>query len=485
MAATSIPLEATRKPTRLWKLLALLLGLVLVTLLLVTAGWLYAAARSALPQLDGNLTLAGLQGKVDVTRDGHGVPTIAASSFQDLFFAQGFVTAQDRMWQMDMMRRAAAGDLAEILGPDYLEHDREQRILGLRVAAEKMLAVASPQERARFEDYARGVNAYIASHVKRLPLEFHILNYSPRPWRPSDSTLIAAQMIENLSTSPRQALIREKILAKLGPELTADLYVNSSWHDRPPTASPASLDQPGDNSDDNDEDEDGAGAAVTRREPSPSWFALPPAAEESQFVVGSNDWVVSGAHTVSGKPLLSNDMHLHHQMPNLWYEAHLLCGDFDVAGVSLPGMPYVIVGHNQRIAWGFTNIGPTVEDVYVETYNQQGQYLTPDGWKEPEHRQEVIRVKGKPDVVLDVALTRHGPIVTSLVPGETRQLALRWTLYEGVHRMRSMPTWMETSATRQRERFQFAPPAMAVCPRTARTMPTSGRDTSPSTSCPA
>jgi penicillin G amidase len=432
MAATSIPLEATRKPTRLWKLLALLLGLVLVTLLLVTAGWFYAAARSALPQLDGNLTLAGLQGKVDVTRDGHGVPTIAASSFQDLFFAQGFVTAQDRMWQMDMMRRAAAGDLAEILGPDYLEHDREQRILGLRVAAEKMLAVASPQERARFEDYARGVNAYIASHVKRLPLEFRILNYSPRPWRPSDSTLIAAQMIENLSTSPRQALIREKILAKLGPELTADLYVNSSWHDRPPTASPASLDQPGDNSDDNDEDEDGAGAAVTRRAPAPSWFALPPAPEESQFVVGSNDWVVSGAHTVSGKPLLSNDMHLHHQMPNLWYEAHLLCGDFDVAGVSLPGMPYVIVGHNQRIAWGFTNIGPTVEDVYVETYNQQGQYLTPDGWKEPEHRQEVIRVKGKPDVVLDVALTRHGPIVTSLVPGETRQLALRWTLYEGV-----------------------------------------------------
>ena len=122
------------------------------------------------------------------------------------------------------------------------------------------------------------------------------------------------------------------------------------------------------------------------------------------MVLGSNNWVVSGAHTVSGKPLLSNDMHLHHQMPNLWYEAHLrcssaACGNFDVAGVTLPGYPYVIVGHNQRIAWGFTNLGPTVEDVYVETFNSDGQYLTPDGWKQPEHRREVIQVKDKPDSV--------------------------------------------------------------------------------------
>jgi penicillin amidase len=119
-------------------------------------------------------------------------------------------------------------------------------------------------------------------------------------------------------------------------------------------------------------------------------------------------------------------------MPNLWYEAHLRSENFDVAGITLPGMPYVIVGHNQRIAWGFTNIGPTVEDVYVETFNPNGQYLTPDGWKEPEHRREAIHVKGKPDVVIDVALTRHGPIISKLVPGDTRKLALRWTLYDGV-----------------------------------------------------
>jgi penicillin amidase len=124
-------------------------------------------------------------------------------------------------------------------------------------------------------------------------------------------------------------------------------------------------------------------------------------------------------------------MHLGHQMPNLWYEAHLLSGNFEAAGVTLPGVPYVIVGHNQRIAWGFTNVGPTVEDVYVETFDRNGQYLTPEGWREPQHRREVIHRKGQPDVTIDVVLTRHGPIISELVPGETRQLALRWTLYEG------------------------------------------------------
>ena len=148
---------------------------------------------------------------------------------------------------------------------------------------------------------------------------------------------------------------------------------------------------------------------------------------------GSNDWVVSGAHTVTGKPLLSNDMHLGHQMPNLWYEAHLKAGALDVAGVTLPGMPYVIVGHNQRIAWGFTNVGPTVADAFIENFNAQGAYQTPQGWQQPEHRQEVIHVKGQPDITLDVKITRHGPIVTDILPGETRQVALRWTLYDGLH----------------------------------------------------
>ena len=407
-------------------------------------GWFYSVARSALPQLDGKLRVPRLSAPVTVIRDAHGAPTINASNFDDLFFAQGYVTAQDRLFQMDGTRRFAAGELAEIFGEKFLEHDRQQRILGLRVAARKMVESWSAEDRARFEAYVRGVNAYIEAHRDRLPLEFRILRYSPRQWTPEESALIGVQMVEDLSTSPRHALMREKVLAKLGPELTADLYVNSSWHDRPPTVSRPSLEEEikgNDQNDDEDEDDDsGADSSVTGLTSHPEIPSSPALRQmfldERPLVLGSNNWVVSGAHTVSGKPLLSNDMHLGHQMPNLWYEAHLrctaACGKFDIAGVTLPGLPYVIVGHNQRIAWGFTNLGPTVEDVYVEAFNPDGQYLTAEGWKQPEHRREVIHVKDKPDVIVDVVLTRHGPIISDLVPGETRRLALRWTLYDGM-----------------------------------------------------
>jgi len=396
--------------------------------------WFYSIAHSALPQVDGTVKLPGLSARVTVTRDGHGVPNIEATSLDDLLFAQGYITAQDRLWQMDIMRRFAAGEISEILGSDFLAHDREQRTLGLRVAAEKTLAVASSADGARFEAYARGVNAYIESHRDRLPIEFRILRYSPRPWTPEDSTLIAAQMVKDLNHYPyRHALEREKILAKLGPELTAELYVNSSWRDRPPTVARPSMDD----KDTGDEERHGrspVGSSVVRSTVPPNDLAVGPESDaDAHMVVGSNNWVVSGAHTVTGKPLLSNDMHLGHQMPNLWYEAHLHSGNFDVAGITLPGVPYVLVGHNQRIAWGFTNVGPTVEDLYVESFNPDGQYLTPEGWKPAEHRREVIHVKGKSDVVLDVTLTRHGPIITELIPGEIRKLALRWTLYDGTH----------------------------------------------------
>jgi penicillin amidase len=439
--ATVTSLAYPRPRLRILRVVAFVLSLILLAVLGL-CGWFYSLARSALPQLDGRLRVLGLTAPVKVIRDGHGSPVIDAANLNDLFFAQGYVTAQERWFQMDGMRRFAAGELSEVFGSDYLEHDRQQRILGLKVVAQKTVEALPTEDRSRFEAYARGVNAYLEAHRDRLPLEFRMLRYSPRPWTPEDSTLIGVQMVEDLSSSPRHALMREKILAKLGPELTADLYVNSSWHDRPPTVSRPTLDQEikgEDQNDDEDEDDDsGADSSVTGLTPRPDVPALPSLPEmfwdERALVLGSNNWVVSGAHTVSGKPLLSNDMHLHNQMPNLWYEAHLRCasGNFDVAGVTLPGYPYVIVGHNQRIAWGFTNLGPTVEDVYVETFNSDGQYLTPEGWKQPEHRREVIHTKEKPDVIVDVVLTRHGPIVTDMVPGEARKLALRWTLYDGM-----------------------------------------------------
>ncbi|HSS95539.1 MAG TPA: penicillin acylase family protein, partial [Terriglobales bacterium] len=425
--ATTTAYVSPSRPRR--RTLRIIVSILVIFLLLLTVGIgvaAYLLAKSALPQLDGQINVSGLKSSVSITRDAHGVPTIEASNFDDLYFTQGYVTAQDRLWQMDGMRRFASGELSEILGPDFVEHDREQRVLGMRVAARKTLEVATPESRSHFEAYARGVTAYIESHRDHLPLEFRILHYQPKPWTPEDSALIGGQMIQDLTHySYRSTLTREKILARLGPELTADLYVNTSIHDHPPTITHSSAGKPV--SDDDDDDDSGPEDSVARN------IQRLDEVSEPSLLAGSNNWVVSGAHTVSGKPLLANDMHLGHQMPNLWYEAHLKSGAIDVVGVTLPGLPYVIVGHNQRIAWGFTNVGGTVEDVYIESFNEKGQFLTPDGWQDPIHRRETIHVKEQPDEVVDVVVTRHGPIITSLIPGATRQIALRWTLYDGAH----------------------------------------------------
>ena len=468
----------------------------LLVVLIAGAWWLYWIARRPLPQLDGGVSVSGISSKVRVIRDEHGVPTIEAATLADLFFAQGYVTAQDRLWQMDMMRRTAAGELSEVIGEDTVKMDREQRILGLRLAAEAAEKSISARDRPYFDAYARGVNAFLESHRDQLSLEFRLMKYTPRPWTVTDSLLVGALLVEYLNHYPYEhALEREKILAKLGPELTADLYVNSSWRDRPPTEVRRIEDEParnhGDEDDDDDEEVDpagGTGRLTSALAPGSGLvnenLVVPPGLEsfvpvfpalkrwaklgrpsgagyfsgagfssgteyssgagypDDSFRPGSNNWVVSGQHTVSGKPLLSNDMHLDHQMPNLWFEAHLRTttatstepkpGNFDVAGVTLPGVPFVIVGHNQRIGWGFTNVGPTVEDDFIEEFNAQGQYKTPAGWLDAQHRQETIHVKGKPNVTLDVVTTRHGPIITELLPGETRKIALRWTLQDGM-----------------------------------------------------
>ena len=486
----------------------------LLVALIAGVWWLYWIARLPLPQLDGSVSVSGISSKVRVMRDEQGVPTIQAATLEDLFFAQGYVTAQDRLWQMDMLRRAAAGELSEIIGEDTVKMDREQRILGLRIAAEAAEKNISARDRGFLDAYARGVNAFLESHRDRLSLEFRLMKYTPRPWTVTDSLLVGARMVQDLTHySNPPALTREKILAKLGPELTADLYVNSSWRDRPPTEVRRMEDEPAVHSSDTDEDEDddeevdpeggngrlisglasgsdfvntlqlaghvpqglkpaffqalngtaeavplqnnwvvppGLGSAVSLFPALKRWaklvrpygtgysfdteYSSGAGYADDSFRPGSNNWVVSGQHTVSGKPLLSNDMHLDHQMPNLWFEAHLKTdsGNFDVAGVTLPGVPFVIVGHNQRIGWGFTNVGATVEDDYIEEFNAQGQYKTPAGWVDAQHRQETIHVKGKPDVTLDVVTTRHGPIITELIPGETRKIALRWTLQDGM-----------------------------------------------------
>ncbi len=506
--------------------------------------WFYRAVRAALPQRDGAIHLFGLVGPVTVTYDALGVPNIGAANLPDLFFAQGYVTAQDRLWQMDMTRRYASGDLAAVLGPEYVKLDREHRILGLRQVAERTVANMDVSQRAHFEAYAAGVNAYIEQHQKTLPLEFRFLTYFPHYWTVEDSVLVGLSMTEFLNHGLyKDELEKERILAKLGPELTADLFVNSSWRDHPPGTDTTSIEReiPGETTPDEEEDPAprrgqktgrlmpeekpvprlaalarvdrssggpldsaparaaerivpgaGLGSAALQRRVNRSienrplgpevqgsngacrplgrrFWEKPPTAEGlclksvinaalkarttrsaalTDFVTaleaaplpskafddylhpGSNNWVVSGAHTASGKPLLSNDMHLDLHIPNVWYEAHLTAGDFDVAGVTLPGVPFVISGHNRYIAWGFTNLGPNVRRPLHREVQRQGRIPDAEGWVQPEHRKEIIRVKGKPEVNVDVEVTRHGPIISDIIPGEKRKLALKWVIYD-------------------------------------------------------
>ena len=241
MASTASPVRPPKSKFA-FRAVIVVLGLLLIAFLAFDA-WFYRAVRDSLPQRDGAIHLAGLTAPVTVTYDHLGVPNISAANLPDLFFAQGYITAQDRLWQMDMTRRFAAGDLAAVLGPKYLKYDREQRILGLRQVAQRTAASMDPRDRAHFEAYAAGVNAYIQQHRKSLPLEFRFLGYSPHYWTVEDSLLVGLSMTEFLNHGLyKQKLEKEKILAKLGPELTADLFVNTSWRDHPPGADNSSLD---------------------------------------------------------------------------------------------------------------------------------------------------------------------------------------------------------------------------------------------------
>ena len=298
----------------------------LLFLLVIVDVWFYRAVKAALPAVDGTMQLAGLAGPVMVTRDSLGVPSISAGTLHDLFFAQGYVTAQDRLWQMDMTRRFASGDLAEVLGPDYVKVDVEQRILGLRQVAEKVVVNIEPAERERFQAYADGVNAYIAQHQKTLPLEFRFMMSFPYAWTVEDSVMVGLSMTEYLNHyTYRRELQREKILARLGPELTADLYVNSSWRDHPPGSEGQSIENepPADESPENEEQEPATKQKSSTQPKISSGPSILPDFLHRDLRPGSNNWVVSGAHTVTGKPMLSNDMHLDLRMPNTWYEATL------------------------------------------------------------------------------------------------------------------------------------------------------------------
>ncbi|WP_433973497.1 penicillin acylase family protein [Tunturiibacter lichenicola] len=451
ISAATTP-EETRAAMQARRRLRLVRIVVIFTVLVVvvaTIGFFYGrhwtrqAMRDALPQLDGSISISGLSAPVTVLRDSHGVPHLRASTLDDLVMAQGYVTAQDRLWQMDALRRHASGNLAEILGASLIAHDRAQRTLQIRAAADRALAILPPDQLHLLESYAAGVNASIATQSAHLPLEFRLIRYQPAPWTPRDSLLVGLVMFQDLTTSFPQELNREALTARLPENLIADLYPVGSWRDHPPAQPIVDLTAPQTDIPDVPLDE----SQTKLRRPAVSSASVEDLLALQQTLknpvcegcfAGSNDWVVSGAHTATGKPLLSNDMHLAHNVPGIWYQADLEAGDLHVSGVSLPGVPFIIVGHNAHVAWGFTNLGAEVQDVYVEHTRgsgSTGEYEAADGsWHLLLHQQEIIHVKGAKDIVLDVPATQHGtavtPIISGIFPSEKRSLSLRWTIYD-------------------------------------------------------
>jgi penicillin amidase len=406
-----------------------------------------------LPQTDGSISLPGLQHEVTVERDLWGVPHIRAASVEDLAEAQGYVMAQDRLWQMDLLRRVARGQLSEILGPRTITIDKEFRTYGFARAAERDFSLLDPESRNVMQAYARGVNQFIFQHKKNLPLEFSLLGYEPALWQPSDTLAISAYMYRTLTDTWQRELNRAKVTERAGPDRAKDLFSEDAAMDHFVVGDPKVVDDGSQRSaadGDAEDDDDGLqpdtvlkasgsdSQNLSPRENDPDLTSalarsiqnfLGESLSEIRQSLGSNNWVVNGAHTATGKPLLANDTHLELSIPSIWYELHLTAPGWNVKGFTLPGAPMVIIGHNDRIAWGFTNNGADVQDLYVETFNpaSPGEYRVKGTWTKAQIIDEIIRIKGQQDEHLIVTITRHGPIVHR--DGDTAY-AMRWTATE-------------------------------------------------------
>ena len=404
----------------------------LVALLLIVAvAALVAYRQLSLPQVDGSLRVAGLAAPVDVVRDAAGIPHLYAASPDDAWFALGFVHAQDRLWQMEINRRTAAGRLAEILGPGALDTDRFLRTMGIRRNAAAIVDHLDAATRHALERYAAGVNANLEQRRCRpallLPPEFALTGAPfPEPWSPVDSAGWATMMAWDLSTNWSGELARMRLSQRLTKQQIDELLPPYPGNPRVdaegrtvaavPDAPLAVADYPALY---RSLKVDGAALA----DQAASLLALAPRGWFDG--IGSNNWVVSGARTVSGKPLLANDPHLTLTTPSIWYLAHLSAPGLDVIGSTLPGLPFVVLGRNARIAWGATNTGPDTQDLYIEqlrTTDGRAQVRTPDGWAALESRDETIRVKGAADVTLTVRTSRHGPLISDVSKGATEAL---------------------------------------------------------------
>jgi penicillin G amidase len=364
------------------RLLVRIVVLLLALAVLAAAG-MFLHLRRSLPQLEGEVVLAGLSGRVEILRDPYGIPHIFAASVEDAQFALGFVHAQDRLWQMEMNRRIGSGRLAELLGPAALEADRFLRTLGVRRAAEANLRRYDKETLALLQAYAAGVNAFLDSGPV-LPPEFWLLRATPEPWTPADSVVWTKMMAWDLGGNWRNELLRLRMSKTLARERVEEFF--------PPYPGEAAI-------------------------------KLPELLSSLGFTGGaSNSWVVDGSRSASGKPLLANDPHLGLTAPSVWYFAHMSAPGLEVIGASLPGVPGILLGRNERIAWGFTNTGPDVQDLYLEKDDARFSVI-----------EDLIKVRGAPDEKIRIRVSRHGPVISdasravqaAAPPGHA--IAMAWT----------------------------------------------------------
>ena len=394
-----------------WARVTAYVAVLLVLTLIAALVTVVVVVRRPLAQVEGTLQLPGLSSKVEVLRDGYGVPQIYADTSEDLFLAQGFVQAQDRFFEMDYRRHTTAGRISELIGPSGVRADMAVRTMGWRRVATAELDLLSVETRDYLQSFSAGVNAYLAGRSQtEISLEYTLLglgglDYKPESWTPIDSLAWLKSMAWDLNGTLEEEVERARLSVNRTPEQVAELYPRFA-HGRyspilpdvgvRPRPAPRLADTPA----------------------TPSGTAVPPGRD---IGLGGNAWVVSGRHTVSGKPLLANNPHLQPSVPGPWYQVGLHCRSlseacpFDVSGFSFPGMPGVMIGHNDQIAWGLNNLDPDVSDLYLESVVDH-TYLY-DGQRLPlAERDEVIRIRGESSRVFTVRSTQHGPLLSDVSP---------------------------------------------------------------------
>lgn len=374
----------------------------------------YQYLRGSLPQISGVVPVAALGAPAEILRDANGVPHISAASLADANFALGYAHAQDRLWQMEVNRRLAQGRLSEVFGASTLDTDRFMRTLGVHRAAVANFHNLDNETQAVFRAYADGVNAYLRQRSGPLPPEFLIFRHTPESWQPADSLAWVKMMAWDLSTNWRDELLRLTLSARLTPQQIGEFF--APYPGDAPQQLPdlrklfAGMQQ--------------AVGQIAARAP-----------QQQPEGVGSNNWAVSGARSVTGMPLLANDPHLALSTPALWYLAHLHAPGLELIGASVPGIPMVALGRNDRIAWGFTNTGADNQDLYLERAEgtDANAFVGPQGPVRFESRTEIVKVKGGEDVKLRVRLSRHGPVISDAFPEAAAAmprdhvLSLAWT----------------------------------------------------------